>query len=83
MISITDTGEGIPEENIAKVFEPYFTTKAHGLGLGLSLCKKYLEAHGVRIELKSDVGKGTTFIVKLPLNQPVYVEKSVKVEVER
>ena len=83
VISITDTGEGIPKENIAKVFEPYFTTKARGLGLGLSLCKKYLEAHGGRIELESDVGKGTTFIVKLPLNQPVYVEKSGKVEVER
>jgi PAS domain S-box-containing protein len=82
MISVADTGEGIPEENIAKVFEPYFTTKARGLGLGLSLCKKYVEAHGGKIGLESEVGKGTTFIVKLPINKPVYCEKSGEVEVE-
>lgn len=82
VISIADTGEGIPKENITKVFEPYFTTKARGLGLGLSLCKKYVEAHGGRIELESEVGKGTTFIVKLPINQPVYCKKAGEMEVE-
>ncbi len=71
VISIADTGEGIPEENIEKVFEPFFTTKARGFGLGLSLCKKYVEAHSGRIEIESEVGKGTTLIVKLPINQPV------------
>jgi len=71
VISIADTGEGIPEENIEKVFEPFFTTKARGFGLGLSLCKKYVEAHRGRIGIESEVGKGTTLIVKLPINQPV------------
>jgi signal transduction histidine kinase len=71
VISIADTGEGIPEENIEKVFEPFFTTKARGFGLGLSLCKKYVEAHRGRIGIESEVGKGTTLIVKLPINQTV------------
>lgn len=67
-ISIADTGEGIPKENGKKIFEPLFTTKATGIGLGLSLCKKYVEAHGGRIEVESEVGKGTKFIVKLPVS---------------
>ncbi len=71
VISIADTGEGIPEENIVKVFEPFFTTKARGFGLGLSLCKKYVEAHGGRIGIESKVGKGTTLTVKLPINQSI------------
>ncbi len=68
-ISILDTGEGIPAENLSRIFEPLFTTKARGIGLGLSLCKKYAEAHGGRIEVKSEVGKGTRFIVKLPVSR--------------
>ncbi|MEA2033366.1 MAG: ATP-binding protein [Euryarchaeota archaeon] len=68
-ISIADTGEGIPEENREKIFEPLFTTKPRGVGLGLSLCKKYVEAHGGKIEVESEVGKGTTFIVKLPVSE--------------
>jgi PAS domain S-box-containing protein len=68
-ISIADTGKGIPKENMEKVFEPLFTTKARGIGLGLSLCKKYVEAHEGRIEVESEVGKGTKFIVKLPIEK--------------
>ncbi len=68
VISIADTGEGIPVENIEKVFAPLFTTKARGIGLGLSLCKKYAEAHGGKIEVESEVGKGTKFTVKLPIS---------------
>ena len=67
-ISIADTGEGIPEENMEKIFEPLFTTKPRGVGLGLSLCKKYVEAHGGKIEVESEVGKGSTFTVKLPVS---------------
>jgi len=66
-ISIADTGEGIPEENLGKIFEPLFTTKPRGFGLGLSLCKKYVEAHRGKIEVESEVGKGTKFTIKLPL----------------
>lgn len=68
-ISIADTGEGIPKENGKKIFEPLFTTKATGIGLGLSLCKKYVEAQGGRIEVESEVGKGTKFVVKLPVSK--------------
>jgi signal transduction histidine kinase len=66
MIGISDTGEGIPEENLDKVFEPLFTTKAKGIGLGLALCKSNVEAHGGILEAKSEEGKGTTFIFRLP-----------------
>jgi len=68
-ISIADTGEGIPEENMGKIFEPLFTTKPRGVGLGLSLCKKYVEAHGGKIEVESEVEKGTKFVVKLPVSE--------------
>ena len=68
MISIADTGEGIPKENIEKAFEPFFTTKARGIGLGLSLCKKYVEAQGGRIYVESEVDKGSTVTVQLPIN---------------
>jgi PAS domain S-box-containing protein len=76
VISIADSGEGISKENIEKVFEPYFTTRARGFGLGLTLCKKYAVAHRGRIELESEVGKGTNFIVKLPFNRPFSSEKN-------
>ncbi len=69
MISILDTGEGIPEGNLGRIFDPLFTTKARGIGLGLSLCKKYVEAHGGKIEVESEVGKGTKFVVKLPVSE--------------
>ena len=65
-ISITDTGVGIPKENIEKVFEPLFTSKAKGIGLGLAITKTFVEGHGGTIEVQSEIGKGTTFTVKLP-----------------
>ena len=66
-ISFTDTGVGISQENLVKVFEPLFTTKAKGIGLGLAISKTLVEAHGGSIEVQSEVGKGSTFTVKLPL----------------
>jgi PAS domain S-box-containing protein len=65
-VSISDTGEGISEENMGKLFEPLFTTKAKGIGLGLALCKTLAEANGGSIEVESEVGKGSTFTVRLP-----------------
>jgi len=64
-----DTGVGIPAENVEKLFTPLFTTKAQGVGLGLAICKNIVEAHNGRIELKSKVGEGSTFTVKLPIHQ--------------
>jgi len=67
VICVGDTGAGISEENLAKVFEPLFTTKARGIGLGLALTKTLVEGNGGTIEVKSGAGEGTTFTVGLPL----------------
>jgi len=56
---------GIPEENLDKLFEPLFTTKAKGIGLGLAMAKMLVEGHGGTIEVHSAVGKGSTFTVRL------------------
>jgi PAS domain S-box-containing protein len=70
-VSVKDTGEGIPEENLDKVFEPFFSTKpvGKGTGLGLSLCFGIIEAHGGRLEIKSQPGKGTEVKVLLPVRE--------------
>ncbi len=65
-----DTGIGIPEENLAKIFEPYFTTREVGIGLGLALTKKIIEEHGGEIQLSSTVGQGTVARVRLPAGAP-------------
>jgi signal transduction histidine kinase len=64
-----DNGEGIPKENLNKIFEPLFTTKAKGIGLGLAIIKNIIESHHGKIEVENKVGEGTTFIIKLPLNK--------------
>jgi len=68
-ITFKDTGTGISKENMEKLFRPFHTTKAKGLGIGLAICKKFVESHGGSIEVESEVGKGTTFTVKLPIHQ--------------
>jgi len=73
--TFTDTGVGIPEENMEKLFTPLFTTKAQGVGLGLAICKNLVESHNGRIEVKSKVGEGSTFTVKLPIHQTEGGEK--------
>jgi len=67
--TVSDTGEGIPPENLKKIFFPYFTTKPGGTGLGLSGAQKILLAHGGNISVASEPGKGTTFTVILPTIQ--------------
>jgi PAS domain S-box-containing protein len=66
-ISVTDAGNGILPENMKKLFQPLFTTKAKGIGLGLTVCKNLTEANGGRIGVESELGKGTTFTVTLPI----------------
>jgi PAS domain S-box-containing protein len=66
-IAFSDTGLGIPEEVLEKVWTPFFTTKAKGMGLGLPICKRIIEAHHGDIIIESAVGKGTTFIITVPL----------------
>jgi PAS domain S-box-containing protein len=69
-ISITDNGPGIPKENLSRIFDPFFTTKevGKGTGLGLSICHGIVTEHSGKIYAESDLGKGTTFIVKLPID---------------
>ncbi|MFQ5780514.1 MAG: nitrogen regulation protein NR(II), partial [Nitrospiria bacterium] len=71
-VEISDTGAGIPKENLDKIFLPFFTTKEKGTGLGLALVHKIILSHGGHLSVASVEGKGTTFRVSLPLNiQPV------------
>ena len=68
LISVEDTGLGIPEENRNKIFKPLFTTKSKGQGFGLSVCKRLVEAHnGGSITFESEVGKGSKFTIKIPI----------------
>ncbi len=70
LISVTDNGKGIPEQIISQIFDPFFTTKEreHGTGLGLSVVHGIVKRHGGAIEVESEVGKGTTFFVYLPVS---------------
>jgi PAS domain S-box-containing protein len=68
VISVKDTGTGITPENMKKLFEPLFTTKAKGIGLGLAVSQKLTEANGGRIEVQSEPGVGSTFILYLPIH---------------
>ena len=64
-----DTGIGMTEETLSKLFMPLFTTKAQGMGFGLAICKRIVEAHKGKITVESSVGRGTTFKVILPMEQ--------------
>lgn len=70
VIAVTDTGPGIPPEAIERIFEPYFTTKAGGTGLGLALARRIVEAHGGRIAVESEAGRGTTVRLIIPTRHP-------------
>lgn len=67
-LSVTDTGQGIPEELMEKIFEPYFTTKSFGSGLGLTLVYKIVKEHGADIQVASKVGAGTTITLIFPVH---------------
>ena len=66
---VSDTGGGIPAVILHRIFEPFYTTKKKGTGLGLMIVQRIVRAHGGRIELESDVGKGTTFRLWFPCRE--------------
>jgi PAS domain S-box-containing protein len=70
-MAFTDTGMGIPEEITSGIFQPFFTTRAKGIGIGLTASKKIVEQHGGTIGFKSKLGQGTTFIIKLPKKEEI------------
>ena len=69
VFSFSDNGVGMSKETISKLWTPLFTTKARGMGFGLPICKRILEAHGGKISVESMIGKGTTFTVTIPIEQ--------------
>ncbi|MGQ9530134.1 MAG: GAF domain-containing protein [Candidatus Bathycorpusculaceae bacterium] len=77
-ITVSDTGIGMSKKTLEKLWTPLFTTKARGMGFGLAICKRFVEAHGGSISVKSTLGKGTTFTVTLPI-QPKIKEGGEKV----
>jgi signal transduction histidine kinase len=67
---VADTGEGMPPEVAANIFQPYFTTKAKGTGLGLAICQNIIQEHGGSLSVESTPGQGTAFTIRLPLLEP-------------
>jgi signal transduction histidine kinase len=66
-VRVADNGPGIAPENLQSIFQPFVSTKGKGMGLGLAICREIVEGHGGRLEVESTVGRGTAFIVTLPL----------------
>lgn len=75
LIEVSDTGCGIPLENRRRIFEPGFTTKSHGTGLGLDAVRRTAAAYGGRISFKSEIGRGSKFILALPLSRSNLTER--------
>jgi signal transduction histidine kinase len=67
MIEVADTGSGLTPEECEKIFTPYYTSKKHGTGLGLAIVQSVVSDHGGRIQVQSQPGHGTTFVIELPL----------------
>jgi signal transduction histidine kinase len=76
-ITFKDTGTGISKDNLLKLFTPLFTTRAKGMGMGLPICKKFVENHHGTISVGSEVGKGTAVTVRLPISR-----KTVEVKIQ-
>jgi signal transduction histidine kinase len=70
-VFVIDHGKGIPPEHLENIFNPFFTTKPEGIGLGLAIVSKIVDEHQGRIYLASDPGQGATFTLTLPKDQPV------------
>jgi signal transduction histidine kinase len=65
--SFIDSGTGIPKDILPKLFSPLVTTKAKGMGMNLAICNRIVEAHGGKVSVESEAGKGATFTVSLPI----------------
>jgi signal transduction histidine kinase len=65
--SFSDNGSGIPSGNLKRIFEPFFTTKSSGMGMGLAICQRIVQAHGGRLEVKNRLPRGTEFTILLPI----------------
>jgi len=74
-ISFQDTGKGIPEDMQARIFEPFFSTKEEGIGLGLSIAQRIVEEHGGEIRMESRPGKGTVFYLTIPYGTQIFADK--------
>jgi signal transduction histidine kinase len=70
VVTVTDCGVGFAEENVERMFSPFFTTKPSGMGLGLSICRSIVESHGGRLSVVRKEGPGATFQFTLPLSTP-------------
>jgi signal transduction histidine kinase len=66
---VSDTGSGITPENLAYIFKPFFSTKSDGAGLDLAVLKRIMERHGGQVEVHSEAGQGTTFLLIFPLER--------------
>jgi signal transduction histidine kinase len=69
VIEVSDTGPGIDPSTASKLFTAFYTTKADGMGMGLSICRSIVESHGGKITMSSELGQGATFIVYLPMKE--------------
>lgn len=72
-VTVADTGPGIPQESVQKIFEPFYTTKQTGTGLGLSIVKKKLEDMEATIDVKSNV-QGASFVINFPFYEPEFIQ---------
>jgi signal transduction histidine kinase len=66
LVSLEDSGAGIDQQDLGHIFDPLFTTKPQGLGIGLSICRSIIQGHGGRLWAVSTVGRGSTFFIQLP-----------------
>jgi PAS domain S-box-containing protein len=81
-IAFTDTGVGMPKDITEKIFTPLFTTKAKGMGFGLPICKRFIEAHGGKISVESAVGKGATFTIIIPTKPKLEIDEKIWVNTQ-
>jgi signal transduction histidine kinase len=70
IVEVSDNGRGISEEDLTRIFNPFFTTRPGGTGLGLPAVRRIARAHGGGVEVKSSLGNGSTFTLHLPINPP-------------
>jgi two-component system sensor kinase FixL len=78
-ISVRDTGPGLPADLLGKLFTPYLTTKDHGLGIGLSIARNIVQAHGGGIAVRNNLEGGATFTVTLPVSETHEIRREAPV----